>query len=144
MNGNSRYTIALHVLTWMALAARKGRHLVTSEQIAHSVNTNPVFLRRILGLLREAGVVESQRGANAGWRLAREPDKITLADAYAAVADEPLFAMHHGTPNLDCPVGGGIREALGPLYREAEAAMTAALARTTVADLLTRTLRRTR
>jgi hypothetical protein len=50
MSANSRFTVALHILTWMVLVARQ-REIVTSDQIAASVNTNPVFIRRILGLL---------------------------------------------------------------------------------------------
>ncbi|MFE9694725.1 Rrf2 family transcriptional regulator [Micromonospora sp. NPDC005806] len=141
MTGNSRYTIALHVLTWMALVARRGRDLVTSEQIAGSVNTNPVFLRRVLGPLREAGLVSSQRGSGAGWRLARPAAEITLAQVYQAMADQPLFPMHRGEPNPDCPVGHGIRPALAPLYRAAEDALTRQLAGTTIEDLLADTLR---
>jgi Rrf2 family protein len=141
MTGNSRYTIALHVLTWMAVVARKGGDLVTSDEIAGSVNTNPVFLRRVLGPLREAGLVSSQRGAGAGWRLARPATEITLAQVYHAMADQPLFAMHHGEPNPDCPIGHGIRPALTPLYQAAEDALTRQLAATTIEDLLVDTLR---
>lgn len=142
MSGNSRYTVALHVLTWMALAARRGRHLVTSEQIANSVNTNPVFIRRVLGLLREAGLVVARRGAGAGWRLAAPPEQTTLDRVYDAVAapDEPLFALHHGTPNLECPVGRGIRPVLRGVYDGAERALRAELARVTLSDLLVDTL----
>jgi Rrf2 family protein len=141
MTGNSRYTIALHVLTWMALVARRGRDLVTSEQIAGSVNTNPVFLRRVLGPLREAGLVSSRRGSGAGWRLGRPAAEITLAQVYRAMADEPLFPMHHGEPSQDCPVGHGIRPALAPLYRAAEDALARQLAATSIEDLLADTLR---
>jgi Rrf2 family protein len=141
MTGNSRYTIALHVLTWMALVARKGHDLVTSDQIAGSVNTNPVFLRRVLGPLREAGLVSSQRGSGAGWQLARPATEITLAQVYQAMADQPLFPMHHSEPNPECPVGHGIRPALTPLYQAAEDALTRQLAGTTVEDLLVDTLR---
>ena len=140
MSGNSRYTIALHVLCWMTMVARNGKDLVTSEAIAGSVNTNPVFVRRVLGSLRVAGLVESQRGAGAGWRLAREPDQIRLDAVYEAMVDEPLFALHHGTPNQKCPVGRGIRDALAPVYSDAEDALKRRLSRTTIAELLHETL----
>jgi Rrf2 family protein len=141
MTGNSRYTVALHVLTWMASVARRGNDLVTSEQIAGSVNTNPVFLRRVLGPLREAGLVTSQRGSGAGWRLGRPAADITLAEVYQAMADQPLFAMHHGEPNLACPIGNGIRPALAPVYQAAEDALIRQLAGTSVADLVVDSLR---
>jgi len=136
MGANSRLTIGVHSLAWMALHERMGGEVATSEQIANSVNTNPVVIRRLLGELRDAGLVESRRGAGAGWRLLRAPELITLADVYDAVEDGPLQAMHHATPSQNCPVGRGIRSALGPVYDGVEDALRAQLARTTVADVL--------
>ena len=141
MAANSRLTIAVHVLAWMALAQRQGREQLTSDQVAASVNTNPVIIRRSLGDLRRAGLVTVRRGAGPGWSLARAPEDITLFDVYAAVEPEPLFAMHHTEPNLECPVGVGIRPALGAVYDEAEQALRRELGRTSVADVLRRTLR---
>jgi hypothetical protein len=40
-----------------------------------------------------------------------------------AVEREPLFGMHHTEPNLECPVGKGIRPSLGPVYEGAEQAV---------------------
>jgi Rrf2 family protein len=136
MGANSRLTIAAHALAWMGLNEQTGGEVATSEQIANSVNTNPVVIRRLLGDLREAGLVEARRGTGAGWRLVRPLDSVSLAEVYAAVEDGPLFAMHHGVPNQRCPVGGGIQSALGPVYDAVEDALRAQLARTTVADIL--------
>jgi Rrf2 family protein len=141
MAANSRLTIAVHALAWMALAKHRGTDLLTSDQVAASVNTNPVIIRRSLGDLHRAGLVDVRRGTGAGWSLARAPEEITLLDVYDAVDREPLFAVHRTEPNMECPVGRGIRPALGHVYGGIEQALRAELARTSIADVLGRTLR---
>ena len=140
MAANSRMTIAVHALAWMALAQRQGRAVLTSEQVAASVNTNPVIIRRSLGDLGRAGLVHVRHGAGAGWSLARPPEEITLLDVYEAVGPEPPFGMHHTEPNLECPVGKGIRPALSQVYGGIEQAMRHELALVSVADVLRQTL----
>ena len=141
MAANSRLTIAVHALTWLALAQRRGRAELTSDEVAASVNTNPVILRRSLGDLRRAGLVTVRHGAGAGWSLARAPAEITVLDVYEAVEREPLFALHTTEPNLECPVGRGIRPALGTVYGDVQRALRHELARTSIADVLRQTLR---
>jgi Rrf2 family protein len=140
MAANSRLTIAVHALAWLALAGRRGTDRLTSDQVAASVNTNPVVIRRSLGDLNRAGLVRVRRGAAAGWSLARPPERITLLDVYDAVESDPLFALHHSEPNLACPVGRGIRPALSDVYAAVEEELRRALACTSVADVLERTL----
>ena len=141
MAANSRLTIAVHALAWLALAQRRGRQQLTSDQVAASVNTNPVIIRRSLGEMRRAGLVSVRRGAGPGWTLARRPEDITLLDVYEAVEPRPLFALHHAEPNLDCPGGRGIRPALHGVYAGAEQALRAELGGTSIADVLHETLR---
>jgi Rrf2 family protein len=140
MSANSRLTIAVHALAWLALAQRRGRDLLTSDQVAASINTNPVVVRRSLGELRRAGLVAVRHGAGAGWRLARPPERVTLLSVYEAVESTPLFAMHRAEPNQECPVGRGIQPALRQLYEGVESAVRRELAATTIAEVLDRTL----
>jgi Rrf2 family protein len=140
MAANSRLTVAVHALAWLALARRQGRDVLTSDQVAASVNTNPVIIRRCLGDLRRAGLVRVRRGAGAGWSLAREPGQITLLEVHDAIGPEPPFGLHHTEPNLECPVGRGIRPALDQIYGEVEQAMRRELALVSVAEVLTKTL----
>ncbi|WP_171168538.1 Rrf2 family transcriptional regulator [Streptomyces sp. I05A-00742] len=141
MSVSSRTTVAAHALAWMALVCPKRPDgIVTSDQIADSVNTNPVVIRRTLGSLRAAGLVDSQRGPRAGWRLSRAPESITLADVYMAVEPEPLIALHSTPPNQLCPVGRGIPPVLRKAYNRAEESMKAELSAVTVADVLRETM----
>jgi Rrf2 family protein len=140
MSANSRMTVAVHILSYLVFASRKRPDLVTSEQIAKSVRTNAVVIRRLLGLLREGGLVRSRRGANAGWRLARSPKAISLLDVYNAVHDDPLFRLHASPPNPQCPIGRGLPSALRKVYGTLEDELRRQLARTSVDEVLAETL----
>ena len=132
MRTNTQFAIAIHILTLLALA--KGEQ-VTSAEMASSVNTNPAFLRRILGDLSHAGLVESQPGVSGGWRLRREPCDISLLAIYRAVDEGRLLAMHHH-PNPNCKIGGVIQSTLEAYFGEAETAFEQTLARQTLAQVV--------
>ena len=132
---NSRFAVGIHILTALAY---KHDEPFTSEAIAASVNTNPVVIRRALGDLRRAGLVVSQPGNRGGWRLTREPDQITLRDAYNAVQQGSLFASPPRAPNPQCPIGKTICGALSDFFAEAEEAMKDRLSEHTIADVLAR------
>jgi Rrf2 family protein len=136
MSANSRLTIAAHALAWIGLYQRQGHEVATSEQIATSANTNPVVIRRLLGELRRAGLVESRRGLGAGWSLARELESTTLLDVYEAVEPGPLFALHRSTPDQGCVVGHGIQPVMQRVYEDIEETLKRELARVTLEDVV--------
>jgi Rrf2 family protein len=133
MGGSSRFSTAVHILTLLAM--EEGR-AVTSDYVASSVNTNPVVIRRLLRKLADAGLVHSIPGSTGGSRLAREANRITLRDAFAAVESGQLFGGHSQEPNPKCPVGRHIEEVLAPRVAAAEIAAGDALRKTTIADLI--------
>ena len=59
------------------------------EAIAEAQGIPPRFLENILVSLRRAGLAQSRRGADGGYRLARPPSRISVADVIRA-ADGPL------------------------------------------------------
>ena len=69
----------------MTIFALKPGEPLTSEFIACSVNTNPALIRRLLGSLRDAGIVESRTGVGGGSTLLIDPERITLLDILRAV-----------------------------------------------------------
>jgi Rrf2 family protein len=136
VSANSRLTIAAHALAWIGHYQRLGHEVATSEQIASSANTNPVVIRRLLGDLRRAGLVESRRGAGAGWSLARELESITLLEVYEAVETGPLFAMHRAAPDQGCVVGHGIQPAMQGIYDGIEGTLRRELSGVTLENVL--------
>jgi Rrf2 family protein len=137
MHPNTRFALAIYAvaLAKVAYGTAEGQ-TVTSEQLAEGANKNPVVVRRLLGPLRDAGLLTSQPGPGGGWRLSRPAAEITLKDIYRALENEPLFAIPERSLNSGCPLGDGFPNVLGACFREAEEAMEAHLARVTVADIV--------
>src|ERR1700682_3053461 len=74
-----------------------GERPVKAELIATPQEIPLNFLENILGELRHAGVVRSHRGAEGGFRLAKPPEEVTIADVIRAV-DGPLASVRGGPP----------------------------------------------
>ena len=133
---NTRFSVAVHILTLLAMQDAP----VTSDFVAGSVQTNAVVVRRILGALREAGLVRAVPGPGGGFELAAEAGAVTLREVYEAVAERSLIAIHSET-NPKCPVGRNIEALLGRVTREAEEALLRRLSETTLARLVSRVAR---
>ena len=118
---SSKLSVGIHILTIFGL--KPGQPL-TSEFIASSVNTNPVVIRRLLGSLRAAGIVESRTGVGGGWSLLIDPERITLLDILRAVEpQDEIFALHRSEPNPECPCGLHIQSVLAEVYDKVQDGM---------------------
>jgi Rrf2 family protein len=69
--------------------ARAGGGLVKARTIAASQDIPLRFLMTVLRELVVAGLVESHRGADGGFRLSRPPAEVSVGDVLRAVA-EPM------------------------------------------------------
>lgn len=132
MSGNSRFAVSVHILAY--LAYRQGA-AVPSAEIASSVDTNPVVIRRLLSALVKARLVAAQKGAAGGFSLTGAPEKISLLGIYRAVEPKPDQGLRHFAPNHKCPVGAKIESILQPVFARAQAGMEAELARVSLADV---------
>ena len=113
---SGRFSVNIHILTVLALS--KGE-LLSSEYIAHSININPVLVRKELSVLKKAGYVHSKEGKNGGCILALPADKIFLSEVYKVVSDRLLINTFKNEPNLNCPIGKQIKLHLGELFLDA-------------------------
>jgi Rrf2 family protein len=135
MSTSSRFAVAVHVLTLMAWSEDEP---LKSEQLAESVNTNPVVIRRMLCELSEANLVVSQTGSMGGSRLSRKPAGITLLDVYHAVECPGVFSLHRQPASRQCPVGMNIEAVLGAVFEETNSAVEHVLAKISIKDVMLR------
>lgn len=132
MTGNSRFAVSVHILAY--LAYRQGA-AVPSAEIAASVDTNAVVIRRLLSALVKARLVRAQKGASGGFALASAAANISLLDIYRAVEPEPDHGLRRFSPNHKCPVGAKIEAILHGVFFKAQASMEAELARVSLAEV---------
>ncbi|MBP1934141.1 Rrf2 family transcriptional regulator [Ammoniphilus resinae] len=131
---STRFSIAVHILSLIAVSSN-----CTGDFIAGSVNTNPVVIRRIMGMLKKAGLLDVRAGVGGAFLL-KSPEQITLLDIYRAVnvtKEDQLFRIHDDS-NVQCPVGRNIEWVLQSELKEAQSAMEQRLAQTTLSQLTAR------
>lgn len=137
MQGNSRFAVGVHAMA-LALIAREMRSgkPVTSGAIAAIVGVHPVHVRRVMGALREAGLVESQSGPLGGWELARDPKEITLYDIYLALEPDLPFEMPSRIPDACCRFAPDLPQVLAGAMESAKRALQQHLRSVTLDQLL--------
>jgi Rrf2 family protein len=126
---NGRFVIAMHILVLLDHA--KGE-LVSSLDIAESININPAMVRKELINLRSCGFVQSKEGKNGGTSLLMDANEITLADIYNSVKQFSLLGNKKNTPNPSCIIGKSINKHLDKLYSDTEIVLVNELSKQTL------------
>ncbi|WP_053228180.1 RrF2 family transcriptional regulator [Spirochaeta cellobiosiphila] len=131
MRRDIRMSRMLHVLIHM------DRHVetVTSEQISKMISTNPVVVRRLMGGLRQRGIVASEKGHGGGWKLTQPLTEISLYDVYQAVGAPPLFNIGSNAEPSECLVEKAVDAQIDSSLKEAEARLFEQFSHISVEDL---------
>ena len=123
----------------LVLGMRYKEPLVRIQRIATEQNIPKRFLEQILNDLKSAGLVESKRGVAGGYRLARQPEAISLAEvvrhvegalAPVSCVSERFYEKCSCPDELRCPIRSVMKEIRQAIVEIAE--------RVTVADLCER------
>jgi Rrf2 family protein len=105
---------------------------VKGELISQAQDIPLKFLENILGELRHAGIVRSQRGTEGGYWLARPAEDITVADVMRAV-EGPLASVRGDSP--ETLKYGGTAQPLGKVWVAVRANLRSVLESVTLADI---------
>jgi Rrf2 family protein len=112
--------------------AAAGEGPVKGERIAQAQDIPLKFLENILLDLKHAGLVQSQRGAEGGYWLARPPEEIALADIIRAV-EGPIANVRGARPEQ--VEYSGAAEPLRDAWIAVRANLRSVLENVTLADL---------
>lgn len=108
------------------------RPWVKAETVAERQGVPVPFVLSILSELRRAGIVESRRGAEGGYRLAHPASAVTVADVVRAI-DGPLASVGGGY--VEDVSYGGSATAVRDVWVALRAAMRTVLDATSLADV---------
>lgn len=114
------------------LAAAEGQGPLKGERVAQAQEIPLKFLENILGDLRQAGLVRSQRGAEGGYWLARPAAEVTLADVIRAV-EGPIANVRGVRP--ESVEYAGSSERLREVWIAVRASLRSVLEATTLANV---------
>jgi Rrf2 family protein len=122
------------LLALIHLARAKGEGYVAVSAMAEAQGLPPKFLEQLLMALKRAGLVRSQKGPHGGYRLARPPARITLAevvrllDGALAPTDSVSTYFYESTPVER-------EKKLLKVFKEIRDLVSARLEKTTLADV---------
>jgi Rrf2 family protein len=141
MKITSQEEYGLRCLLRLATAGEGGS--LTIPEVAAAEGLSVPYVAKLLSVLRQAGVIESERGRSGGYRLAKPPSEIGLG-SLLLVLGEPLFdepsycERHAGTAanGANCVHQGAC--SLRALWHTLEQWMRGSLDQITLADLLQR------
>lgn len=129
-NTNTQFSIAVHILTGLAKFGK-----LNSNELAVSVNANPIFIKRILAKLSSFGLVSTSSGRNGGSTLARKAENISLYDVYMAVKAPNSFVVHSYSKNLSCEISTNIQGAMHDVLEEVQSDLKAKLSSISIYDM---------
>ena len=130
---DTKFSSAIHMLILISEAQTP----MSSEQIAVSVGTNPSYIRKIAGLLKNANIIDSRQG-KSGFVLTVAPEELSLWRVYCAVEETEqihLFDLHRN-PNDECIVGRHIQPTLSAMFGDIEATAQREMKEKTLRDCM--------
>jgi Rrf2 family protein len=114
-----------------------GPALASIRDVAEAEGLSLDYAAKLLRVLRQGSLLDSERGAAGGYRLARPAREIPLS-LVLQVLDTPLFGPEfcgaHAGQLGSCVHSGGC--ALRPIWTAIDSAVSSVLTRYTLADLL--------
>lgn len=132
MKKNSRASVALHSLIHLFYLDRP----VTSEELGECQMTNSVIVRRVLGDLKKAGIVSSEKGHGGGWVALKKPNDISFQDVFEALGDSLLPPPMKLEEGERCLILRSVAGAMDEFLCEAEILLSKKLSKIRLSDIM--------
>ena len=109
----SEFSVAVHALVYLN---HKGISL-SSEELAENVCTNAARIRKVMAMLKKAGIVVTKEGIEGGYQFILDPGSVTLYDISRALNVRFVAsAWHSGDTDMDCLIASGMADIMDEIY----------------------------
>ncbi|WP_130868225.1 RrF2 family transcriptional regulator [Intestinimonas massiliensis (ex Afouda et al. 2020)] len=130
---NGLFCVAVHALIYLD----KRGCMLSSEELAANICTNPARVRKVMARLKKAGLVATKAGNEGGYHLLCAPGEVTLdriADALEVRFVEP--AWHSGGDvDCGCMVASGMAGVMDGLFDDLDRRCRERASQLSLADL---------
>lgn len=131
---NGVFCVAVHALIYLD----KRNCMLSSEELAANICTNPARVRRVMSKLKKAGLVTTKTGNEGGYHLLCKAGEITLKEIADALEVRFVeLAWHSGGTDLPCMVASGMAEVMDGLFDDLDQRCRDRMAQLRLSDLET-------
>ncbi len=130
---NQQFAIALHIMTSLAYKQGEKAH---SDELAKSLRSHPVVVRRLLTCLSRAGLIQTSRGKMGGSEIVRKLQQISLAEIYAAVTKKSLLNKTDKPIFKECPVSCSMVKIIDTVVTGVDSAIDSHLKKIKLSDII--------
>lgn len=129
---NSNFCVAVHGMVYLKHKAG----IVSSEELAGNICTNPARVRKVMALMKKSGLVETREGKVGGYFCMPDAGGITLG-RIAEALDEHFVesGWHSGGRDMKCLIASGMADVMDDLYGRMDALCVDMLHQITLDDL---------
>lgn len=135
----AEFPLAVHALVYLY----KSGKVTNSNELAENICTNPARVRKVMILLKNAGLISSGRGKDSGYSLPGNDGDITLEQVMSALEETPVFMKWHpGDESCDCMISSGMSKTMDGIYSEMNQLCNNYLSDITIKDIANSVVKR--
>jgi Rrf2 family protein len=107
------FSLAVHALVYLDCK----KTILSSEQLAVNICTNPVRIRKVMAKLKKAGLISTREGKQGGYIFEGSADSVDLRRIFEAVDDKIVTSSwRSGSQDMDCLIASGMADVMDDIY----------------------------
>ncbi len=125
----AEFSLAVHALVYLL---HKGT-VITSQELADNICTNPARVRKVMTKLHKAGLLESCRGKGSGYLAKADSAELRLDSVLSALGEEAFeHNWRSGDMDRDCLISSGMGNIMDGIYDKLNASCRKELSAITI------------